>query len=149
YEFRVFDGLGVGTYEVKILVPSGMLTTTNHQSVSIVKGEIFVEGVNWGIKVQGSPLLALTSSPLAEDGAAAQRLTQEMLQPIVVEALARWQAAGVAPEVLAGLSRVTIQVGDLPGNYLGWSSTGVITIDANAAGYGWFIDTTPADDSEF
>src|SRR5262249_32495505 len=38
---------------------------------------------------------------------------------------------------------------DLPGNYLGWSSPGVITFDSNAAGHGWFIDPTPATDEEF
>ena len=36
-----------------------------------------------------------------------------------------------------------------PDRSSGWPATGVITIDQDAAGYGWFIDPTPADDSEF
>jgi hypothetical protein len=146
YTFTVFDGLAVGNYEVKILVPSGMLTTTNHQSVSIVKGEVFVTGVNWGIKVPGSPLLAQTPSPVSVAEAGAESLMQEMLQPIVIEAIARWQAAGFGG---VDLSRVTVQIADLPGTYLGWSSPDGITIDSNAAGYGWFVDPTPADNVEF
>jgi hypothetical protein len=131
------------------LVPAGQVTVTNHQNVSIVKGEVFVTGVNWGYRAPGSPQLALTSSPRTDDAASAQPLTQEMLQPIVAEALARWQAAGVAPEVLVGLSQATIRVADLSEDFLGWSNAEGITIDVNAAGYGWFVDPTPADDVEF
>jgi hypothetical protein len=37
----------------------------------------------------------------------------------------------------------------LAGAMLGLSSGGNITLDVDAAGYGWFVDTTPADNSEF
>ena len=36
----------------------------------------------------------------------------------------------------------------LPGNTLG-QAQGTITLDANAAGWGWFVDLTPRGDSEF
>ena len=32
---------------------------------------------------------------------------------------------------------------------MGYAVPGLIVIDQNAAGYGWFIDATPADDAEF
>ncbi len=32
---------------------------------------------------------------------------------------------------------------------LGHASPGLIQIDDNAAGWGWFVDPTPSDDSEF
>ena len=32
---------------------------------------------------------------------------------------------------------------------LGLASGGTVTIDADAAGYGWFVDETPFDDEEF
>jgi hypothetical protein len=40
-------------------------------------------------------------------------------------------------------------VADLPGATLGLATPRAITLDATAAGYGWFIDPTPLDDSEF
>ena len=59
-----------------------------------------------------------------------------------------WQATGLNPVRVKDLSRVEVQIADLAGPYLGLSSPGVITIDQDAAGYGWFIDLTPADDSD-
>lgn len=47
------------------------------------------------------------------------------------------------------LSQVTIQVIDLQGDTLGHVISNTIYIDTNAGGYGWFIDTTPFDHSEF
>ena len=47
------------------------------------------------------------------------------------------------------LAQVSIQVVDLQGDALGHVISNTIYIDANAAGYGWFIDTTPFDHSEF
>ena len=38
---------------------------------------------------------------------------------------------------------------DLAGTNLGMESTQFIWLDVNAAGHGWFVDPTPADDSEF
>jgi hypothetical protein len=47
------------------------------------------------------------------------------------------------------LSSVTIQIADLPGNQLGEAIGRTIFLDWNAAGHGWFIDPSPADDIEF
>jgi len=44
---------------------------------------------------------------------------------------------------------VEFQVGDLSGQILGLTGNGTVFIDADAAGYGWFVDPTPLDDSEF
>ena len=49
----------------------------------------------------------------------------------------------------AALSNFDIRIADLPGTALGVTTTGVIYIDVDAAGHGWFIDPTPGDDSEF
>jgi hypothetical protein len=75
-----------------------------------------------------------------------QVLTPQMLQPVVREAIALWQAAGVPPAELANLMSTPILIGDLPGAYVGRESAdGVIIIDTNAAGYGWYIDPAPAE----
>jgi photosystem II stability/assembly factor-like uncharacterized protein len=76
-------------------------------------------------------------------------LTSGMLQPLVTEAIARWAATGVDPQLLRALSQTEVQIVDLSGWYLGMAAPGVIWIDLDAAGFGWFIDATPADDKEF
>ena len=73
-------------------------------------------------------------------------LTREDLAPIVAAAEARWAAAGVDTAALGG---VDIRIADLPGTILGETTTNVIYLDADAAGHGWFVDPTPADDAEF
>ena len=68
--------------------------------------------------------------------------------PLVHEAEARWAAAGAN---VSALGNVQVSVVNLPGTELGESSAVVDTIflDANAKGYGWFIDPTPGQDNEF
>ncbi len=76
-------------------------------------------------------------------------LTSEMLRPIVAEAIARWSAAGVDPEGLKALAQITFEITNLPYSHLGLTFPYVIQIDVDAAGFGWFIDSTPDEDSEF
>ena len=66
--------------------------------------------------------------------------------PLLTEALARWQAAGVNTSTLKGID---IRIADLPGHMLGQASGHTITLDINATGWGWFVDRTPRSDSEF
>src|SRR5205085_202046 len=97
------------------------------------------------IGVGGAPQLA------GPDGtaSAAAPLTQQQLDATVTAALARLQAAGLSPSTLALLGSARYQVGRLPGALLGLYSDGTITVDAGAAGQGWFVDPTPARDEEF
>jgi hypothetical protein len=88
--------------------------------------------------------------PTAGDLATASApLTQDALKPIIAEAIARWRAAGIDARRLSALDRVTFQIDDLPAGDLGMSMPGVITLDRTASGFGWFIDPTPGNDSEF
>src|SRR5207302_10659755 len=64
-------------------------------------------------------------------------------------AVARWAAALSDPAAVQRLRDVRVQVLDLPGTTLGLASGAVIYLDANGAGHGWFLDPTPAEDSEF
>ena len=88
---------------------------------------------------------------VSQDAAATEpppEITDELLSPIVKEAVARMAAdTGVAAaELTAG---VTVSIADLPGNLIGRTVGRCIEIDATAAGYGWFVDQTPGDDVEF
>jgi large repetitive protein len=60
-----------------------------------------------------------------------------------------WAVAGLSAEQLAALDGLNFTIDDLDGLQLGTTFSNVITIDADAAGHGWFIDPTPQDDSEF
>ena len=75
-----------------------------------------------------------------------ERLTPVALQPLVQEAIGLWRYVGADPAVFGGLS---VRVADLPGPYLGLATRNEVLIDADAAGYGWFVDQTPWEDSEF
>src|SRR5262249_7811231 len=71
------------------------------------------------------------------NGATADGLTLQQLQPIVDEAIAAWGAAGVDPRTLTNLGNLKLHVDDLPGAELGFFSPGAIWIGQNAAGRGW------------
>ena len=92
-----------------------------------------------------------------------QLLTVETQQPLQTTAKSVTQAAAesmlesakadLSPQLDSEqqqlLSEVDVQVVDLAGDTLGRAVPGTIYIDVNAAGYGWFVDATPADNSEF
>jgi hypothetical protein len=75
----------------------------------------------------------------------AEPISDARLQPLVAEALARWQSAGAR----SSLPDVQFVFADLPGDQLGASAGNLITLDVNAAGVGWFVDDTPWDNTEF
>src|SRR5262249_48193177 len=79
-------------------------------------------------------------------GASHQRLSPARARPLLAEALARWQAAGADT---SGLGAIEVRIGDLGGTTLGLASGQTIWLDDNAAGWGWFVDRTPRNDSEF
>jgi hypothetical protein len=78
-------------------------------------------------------------------------LTEAELAPVAQAAVARWVATGLSQAQVAELNAVQYQIGTLGGAALGLTDLGgaVVQLDATAAGYGWFIDPTPADDAEF
>lgn len=73
-------------------------------------------------------------------------LTSRQILAIADEAKARWHEAGAD---LNAFSNVRFVVADLPGDQLGLAEWETITLNVNSAGRGWFIDPTPADDTEF
>jgi hypothetical protein len=79
----------------------------------------------------------------------ATSITQPQLDAVVAAAVQRWADAGATAEQLAIMSAVVVTVADLGGINIGNSEPSGIVIDDNAAGWGWFVDGTPMDDSEF
>ena len=80
----------------------------------------------------------------------AAALTDGELASIVVEAKALWTAAlGASDTRLAVLDSINVQIGILPQGVLGETTGDTIIIDSSAAGWGWFVDPTARDNSEF
>jgi subtilisin family serine protease len=103
----------------------------------------YVDDVNV-FAAAGSPLRA--SAVASGASASAEPLTLAQAGPLLTEARARWQAAGSDTTALQGID---LRIADLGGNYLGLASGPTLWLDDNAAGWGWFVDPTPHDDSEF
>jgi hypothetical protein len=76
-------------------------------------------------------------------------ITDADLGAIVEAAIARWAAAGATPEQIEAMRAVKVSVTDMVGSWIGSSEAGAIRIDSDGAGYGWFVDSTPGEDSEF
>jgi hypothetical protein len=76
-------------------------------------------------------------------------LSQSELDYIVEAAIQRWAAAGATEAQIAAMRAVEVRVEDLAGLALGESDAGAIKVDVNAAGWSWFVDATPGDDSEY
>src|SRR5262249_45457278 len=96
-----------------------------------------------------------TDSPLfahhgeAQDIEHVQKVSMADVSLMAEQALQRWSAMGISPEDLARLNGVTFEVTDLPSGQIASLSGNHVLIDETAAGYGWYLDQTPADDSEF
>lgn len=91
---------------------------------------------------------ALTIDASAAPQISSASLSDEQLASIAVEAERRLATVSDA-QAFAVMAGVTLQVADLPDGLLGEAVGKTILIDRDAAGYGWFIDSTPADDLEF
>jgi hypothetical protein len=93
--------------------------------------------------------LEASGGELSASPAAALESSQASL--LLEAAAARWSTAGLDAASTAALSQVQVAVTDLMGATLGVADAGsqVIWVDANAAGYGWYVDATPLADEEF
>jgi Ca2+-binding RTX toxin-like protein len=92
----------------------------------------------------------MASAPAQVAADATSSITNADLDAIVDEAIERWSESNLADELKLGiLDQVTFQIADLSGLALGQATANTVLIDVDAAGYGWFIDTTPYDDIEF
>lgn len=124
-----FDDLIIGAYRAN---PNGLIDAG--ETYVIFGRDFRNEGIN--------PLVASGSSHLTTEPTS---LTHDQLQPVLEEAINRLSQYIDS----ALLENVTVTIADLDGQLLGREVDGQIVIDSNAAGFGWFIDLTPEEDSEF
>jgi hypothetical protein len=132
----VATGTGAGNEQIVYTAPSA---GTYYLKVT-------AEGTTAGEYV----LTLTTAQPLVAAAAGtsptAAPLTLQEAQPLVAEAIRRWAPAGAHTSALAALD---VRVADLGSLTLGLAAGNTIWLDDNAAGCGWFVDPTPADDGEF
>ena len=83
-----------------------------------------------------SALTASAASDPSSSGTAA--LTYESLGLVLPGAVSRLAAStGADPDAISWLSTVAFRITDLPGNTIGMAEGFTISIDSDAAGYGW------------
>ncbi len=85
----------------------------------------------------------------AGPGAGPYILTKPDLAPLVQAAIDRWKVVGVTGADLAKLESLKIEIADLdPGKLVETTPEGII-IDRTASQYGWFLDSSASDESEY
>ena len=114
-------------------LPAGLVATPNYGSTSL---DIMV----------GAGLVASEASPNLPSIAP---LNAGNLQPIVDAAMIRLIDSGVPESYAQQVSAISWRIADLSGNLLGLAGNDTIWLDVDAAGHGWWIDSTPLDDDEF
>jgi len=115
-------------------------------SVSFDFFTVSTDDPSFAVETETDNLMA-AAVPVVQLG---ENITDADLAPIVAEAIDRWEnVLGVDSTLLTALYDMNYQIVDFDGLVLGQAMPGVIIIDEDAAGYGWFIDDTPEDDVEF
>jgi hypothetical protein len=82
----------------------------------------------------------LTAASAPESPVAASALTPEQLAPIVYAASQLWLATGLSTAQVQRLEETRVWIADLDGLYLGITKGVSVTIDVDAAGWGWSAD---------
>jgi hypothetical protein len=103
-------------------------------------------GTNCGLTAR-RPGLAVAEDASKTTELAIEPLTSDLLEPIVGEAIRRWN--GVHEGVADFLALVPYFITDLPDTLLAIAAPEGILVDDDASGFGWFVDLSPQDDAEF
>jgi hypothetical protein len=110
--------------------------------------EVVVKTNDPAFRDEGDNLMASAAPQVTMDSGSF--LTCDALVPIVDEAIERLtDALGINDALAASLCGVSFQIVAFNDLTLGRVVGDTILIDTDAAGYGWFVDSTPYDDTEF
>jgi hypothetical protein len=138
YNIQFVGGPQFGNLQLGLLARSGAASFYN----------LAIRGDDPAYANGGTPQLAAAPAPTS--AGAISPLAASQLQPIVQAAIARWDASPALQGNDAQLlQQVQVTIAPLPGLMLGQTIGNSIVINPTAAGYGWFVDTRPLDDSEF
>jgi len=83
-------------------------------------------------------------------GAGGANLTMGELAPVLAAAIQHWADAGASAAQIGLLENTKLVIADLPNSgFLANTDDNGITIDVNAAGWGWYVDPTPSGNTEY
>jgi len=130
------------------VVPSSLLEITEQSSL---KSDAGSSSKSLGRRAITSESIDTLRAAHGEkrDGNDVRKLTEADIAIAVQAAIERWRESGISDADLMRLQSVTFEIADLPDGVLATGSATSINIDETAAGYGWFIDPAPMEDSEF
>ncbi|KAA0131483.1 hypothetical protein FYZ48_25390 [Gimesia chilikensis] len=120
-----------------------VLLATNYNKSKLLQQQVIYPNnypQDWDQQLQVSSLLDTPST--------ARELNQNQAQTALQSAVDDVRPK-LSDEGQQKLAQVQVEVVDLSGNTLGRVEGNTIYLDVNAAGYGWFVDQTPRDHSEF
>ncbi|HWQ11706.1 MAG TPA: Ig-like domain-containing protein, partial [Roseiflexaceae bacterium] len=138
-------GYGGGPYDTAAVVAYGQANNPSAPS-----GSATTVGSGGGFQnTPGGAACALPLTAAGGQGPGADAITLADLAPVAEAAVARWAASALSADEQALLDAARVTLADLEGGRLGETSGTTVRIDRDAAGWGWFVDTTPADDAEF
>jgi hypothetical protein len=124
----------------------GLLTANGESSFDTVT--VKTDDPAFRVEEDGANLIASAASQ--ELAGAEDALTYVELAPIVDEAIGRWSDYLILDDsVLSLLNEVSFEIVDFADLTLGHTTGTTVLIDDDAAGYGWFVDSTPYDDTGF
>ena len=130
------------TILVTLTSPTGATLAAASATVTILDDERALTAT----QAAATPSLAAAQTQASGTAEPTTAPSQTDLQALAGAALRRLPLTDAQRALLA---TVDVRVADLPGLALGEYRDGAVLIDADAAGHGWFIDTTPGDDAEF
>lgn len=128
--------------------PAAGFTGTDTFTYKATDGLAESNPVTVTINVQAGSPLRLDGEP-TRDASGLEPLTLTQVAPLFAEAASRWAQSTGDPGVASQLGQVEVRIADLGDGFLGMAAGSIIWLDSNAAGHGWFVDPTPADDTEF
>jgi hypothetical protein len=130
---------------VGTITSRGLLKASNAAALSVVTCR--------SRTVAGTARVTVIKRLVAAEGhvaaASDASLTVAELTPIVQEAEARWAMQGLSAATIARLASVRAVLCDLPDDCLGAAQGETVYVDRTAAGHGWYVDPTPAQDEEY
>ena len=84
-----------------------------------------------------------------QEGMTSEKYRKRNCSAMMPAAIERWRETGISADDLMRLQAVTFEITDLPDGQLATATSTSVKIDETAAGYGWYSDLSPMEDSEF